>query len=325
MNFIPKVSVVISTYNRDWCLGATIESVLNQTYKDFELVILDDGSTDDSALIVEKYKYDQRIRAFLESHQGASLARNRGIEKTRGQYVAFLDSDDLWLPDKLERQVEFLDQHPEIAFVHGSVEMMDTEGRFLPDDTKRIERLYQEAQERGEDYAGLAEAALIFSSAVLFRKDCLNRSGYLDPDLYSLQDLDLYLRITVQGGKIGFLKGFPVTRYCYRGSDGHFNPQNCYSYIKVFQKQIELLEKTNQVSVHKKAYRCFLLHTANFYYALNELEKSRDFSFRAIRFDPRSCFRFSLLRNILLSFTSVQVVAFLRQLKNLFTLGDHAK
>lgn len=318
MSTFPKVSVVISTYNRDWCLGAAIESVLNQTSEDFELVILDDGSTDQTAKVVRKYQRDGRVRAFFEDHQGASRARNRGIEKTRGQYVAFLDSDDLWFPDKLQRQVAFLDEHPEFAFVHGSVEMMDVQGHLLPDETKKINRLYKKAQVRGKDYVGLAEAALIFSSAVLFRKECLDRSGYLDPTLYSLQDLDLYLRITFQGDQIGFLEGPPVAKYGYRGRDGHLNPEHSHSYLRVFQKQIELLEKTNQVSVHKKAYLHFLIHTANFYYALNELEKSREFSFQAVRVDPKSLCRFCILRNIFASFISVRALRFLRDFKSIF-------
>ncbi len=318
---LPKVSVVISTYNRAWCLEAAIQSVLNQTYRDFELVVLDDGSTDGTAEILKRYQHDDRVRSFFEIHRGASMARNQGIEKTRAEYIAFLDSDDIWLPDKLERQVAFLNEHPEFAFVHGSVEMMDLEGRFLPKESSQLAALYQKTQKRGEDYVGLSHAALIFSSAVLFRKECLNRAGYLDPDLESLQDLDLYLRITFQRGRIGFLGGPPVMRYCFRGSVSHSSPAHCRSYLQIFQKQITLLEKTNQISVSPKAYRNFLLHISNFHYALNEPSKCREFSFRAVQFDPKCFFKFSTIRNILMSFISVRALRFLRGVKGAFVGG----
>lgn len=318
MNNIPRVSVVIPTYNRAWCVEGAIQSVLNQTFQDFELIVLDDGSTDNTAEILEPYRKDERIRCFFEIHSGASLARNKGIEKARAPYVAFLDSDDLWFPDKLEWQTTFLDEHPEIAFVHGSVEMMDMKGQSLPEETGRLRALYRKAQKRGEDYTGLSEAALIFSSAAVFRKRCLEQAGCFDPALDSLEDLDLYLRITFERGQIGFLGGPPVARYRYRGSISHSNPTNGRSYLSVFQKQIALLEETNQVSTYSKAYRNFLLHIGNFYYSLREWSQSRYFSLRAIRFDWRSLFKFSTVRNILISFVAIFISTFFREIKSTF-------
>ena len=100
----PTVSVIIPTYNRAHLLGRAIKSVLNQTYKDFELIVVDDGSTDDTEKVVGNFK-DERIRYIsLEKNMGAGVARNRGIEASRGKYIAFHDSDDEWLAEKLEKQ-----------------------------------------------------------------------------------------------------------------------------------------------------------------------------------------------------------------------------
>lgn len=321
MKHIPRVSVVLPTYNRARYLEGAVQSVLNQTFQDFELIVLDDGSTDNTAEILEQYRKDERIHCSFEVHRGASLARNKGIEKARAQYVAFLDSDDLWFPDKLERQVTFLNEHPEIAFVHGSVEMMDMKGQFLREETGRLRALYRKAQKRGEDYTGLSEAALIFSSAAVFRKSCLEQAGCFDPALNSLEDLDLYLRITFERGQIGFLGDPPAARYRYRGSISHSNPTNNHSYLSVFQKQIALLEETNQVSTYPKAYRNFLLHIGNFYYSLKEWNQSRYFSLRAIRFDPLCLLRFSMIRNILMSFVSIRILHFIRSAKSIFING----
>lgn len=105
LNGTPFVSIVIPTYNRARFLGRLVRSVLNQTYKNFEVIVADDASTDDTAEIIKTFK-DDRIRYIRhESNAGAAAARNTGIKASRGEYVAFQDSDDEWLPEKLEKQM----------------------------------------------------------------------------------------------------------------------------------------------------------------------------------------------------------------------------
>src|SRR5689334_21002915 len=111
----PRLSVIIATYNREPLLNTAIDSVLSQTYHDYELIIADDGSGDNSADLVTSYAKNgatggERIRYFYQDNQGKSVALNRAIEQARGEWVAFLDSDDYWLPEKLERQFRALDQ-----------------------------------------------------------------------------------------------------------------------------------------------------------------------------------------------------------------------
>ena len=108
---MPKVSVIIPTYNSANYLPAAIESVLSQSFQDFEVIVIDDGSTDNTAMVVRDY--EPRIRYFCQTNSGVSKARNRGIEESKGEYVAFLDSDDTWLTDKLEHQIRALNQNPD--------------------------------------------------------------------------------------------------------------------------------------------------------------------------------------------------------------------
>ena len=100
---IPFVSVIIPTFNRGWILKEAVDSVLGQTYRNFELIVVDDGSTDNTAQILETYQ--GRITVIRQENAGVSAARNRGIRKASGRLISFLDSDDLWLSGKLERQV----------------------------------------------------------------------------------------------------------------------------------------------------------------------------------------------------------------------------
>ncbi len=115
----PRVSVLIPCYNAGRYLGAAIESVLAQTFTDFEIIVIDDGSEDDSAAVAARYP---QVRYFYHEHSGISVTRNFAISKARGEIVAFLDADDLWQPQKLEKQVAYLDSHPDCQLVYTLVQ-----------------------------------------------------------------------------------------------------------------------------------------------------------------------------------------------------------
>lgn len=312
----PKVSVIIPTYNRAWCLKEAIQSVLNQTFRDFELIIVDDGSTDPTRELLKPYQQNTHIRCFFEPHTGACTARNKGMEKAQGSYIGFLDSDDVWLPDKLERQVAFMEQHQEITLVHGFVEMMDLEGNPLPKETARVHVLYKKAQRQGEDYAGLTEIAVLLTSAILIRKEGLRQVGYFDPDAGLREDLDLCLRITLAGFRMAFLGGHPVARYRFRGREAHANAAVLRKYLYIFRKNLALLENGKLPEIRKKAYRNLLLRIADCHYSLDEFKPCREFSFRAIQIDPRCLLRLACLRKFLITLMPLRIIAFLRQIKN---------
>lgn len=320
----PKVSIIIPTYNAAPFLSEAINSVLNQTYTDFELIVVDDGSTDGTSEILNLYQHGNRVRCLFRTHTDRCTAKNIGIENARGYYIAFLDADDVWLPHKLEQQVVFLDRNPDIALVHGLVEMMDPSSSFLPEETSKLRKLYDQAQRRGEDYNGLSVGAVLFTSTLVVRKECLDQVGYFDPRAALREDLDLCLRIA-KNGRIGFLGWDPVARYRYRGLEGHNDPAVLHAYLHVFQKQIALLESMNQILFYKKAYRNFLLQMADCYYALNELESARGLSLQAVRFDPLCLLRFSTIRNILMSFVSIRLLHFIRGAKSAFINGSLPK
>ncbi|MBS0554041.1 MAG: glycosyltransferase family 2 protein, partial [Proteobacteria bacterium] len=125
----PAVTVVIPAYNAAWCIRRAVDSVLAQTFRDVELIVVDDGSTDDTAVILRSY--GNALHLVSQANGGMSSARNAGIRAARGRYVAFLDSDDRWLPDKLARQVALMTAQPDLAFCAATATLEDPEGKVV--------------------------------------------------------------------------------------------------------------------------------------------------------------------------------------------------
>lgn len=204
----PFVSVIIPTFNREQLVGYAIESVLAQTYHALEVVVVDDGSTDATADVVRGYA-DSRLRYLPLEHRGMPApARNAGIAVTTGSLVAFLDSDDAWLPDKLARQVEVLRERPEVGLICTNAERIDDRhvgtGPIHTPDNFAL----------GDDpLARLLRGNFIVASSVLCRRDVLDRAGPFseNPRLRAVEDYEQWLRCGALAS-IAYLPE-PLTRY----------------------------------------------------------------------------------------------------------------
>jgi len=174
----PKVSVIIPTYNRAYLVGRAIRSVLNQTYQDFEIIVVDDGSTDNT---------EEVVKSFNDPRRGGSAARNTGIRAARGEYIAFLDSDDEWLPEKLEKQV-LICADDRIGLVYTGKRVIDFQSGQC---------LYEKIPEtEGDAYNQLLERDFIGTcSSVMVKKAILENITGFDETLPSRQDWDCWLRI----------------------------------------------------------------------------------------------------------------------------------
>ncbi len=181
------VSVVIPTYNLATHVKDAIESVLRQTYRDFELIVVDDGSTDNTEFVVTSY--GDKVIYVKQSNRGVSAARNRGIKISRSKYVAFLDADDLWAPEKLEEQVPFLEQDPDVGLVYSDASVVH-EGR-------NIAASYLESRPAGSGYVfdQIIQSFIILPSSAIVRRSCFDEVGLFDETLVVVQDLDLWLAI----------------------------------------------------------------------------------------------------------------------------------
>jgi glycosyltransferase involved in cell wall biosynthesis len=189
----PLVSVVMPAYNVAWCIGRAVDSVLAQDFRPCELIVVNDGSTDGTGALLEGY--GAAITVINQENRGMSAARNAGIRRARGTYVAFLDADDWWLAGKLSRQVELMHGRPEIGFSSTTVRVEDGDGRLL--------NLWRCPNGSTEILATLfAQNAAIAGgcSAVMARRDLLDRVGLFDESLRGFEDPDLWMRLAAVSG-----------------------------------------------------------------------------------------------------------------------------
>jgi glycosyltransferase involved in cell wall biosynthesis len=187
----PKVSVVIPTYNRAHLICRSIQSVLDQTYQNLEIIVVDDGSTDNTEEIVINFK-DERIRYIKHSeNKGASAARNTGIKVSRGEYIAFQDSDDEWFSEKLEKQISaFYNSSPEVGVVYSGFYRVEANKKiYIPSDD-------HVAQKKGNIYNELLKGNFVGTPAVLIKKECFENVKYFDENIPALEDWELWIEIS---------------------------------------------------------------------------------------------------------------------------------
>ncbi|HXM42397.1 MAG TPA: glycosyltransferase family A protein [Bryobacteraceae bacterium] len=191
----PRASVVVPAYNAAAYLPYAIDSVLAQTYADWEIVIVDDGSIDHTRAMVDSYrlKLQDRLQYVYQSNQGVSAARNSGIRAARGEFIALLDADDVWLPQRLERGVAALDADPAVGLVHAKVARIDTRG--LVTGQLKVEPKYLSGSIARHIYTRRAH---LICTTVMFRKSCLAAAGWFDEAMQTTEDRDLWFRIALR-------------------------------------------------------------------------------------------------------------------------------
>ena len=187
---MPEISIVMPAYNGEETILASIQSVQQQTFSDFELIAIDDGGNDRTRDIVEAID-DPRIKIFSYKNGGLPVARNRGISRATGAFVAFLDQDDLWTPDKLEQQLAALKQHPDAGVAYSWTAFMEEQGQYFHKETP----IYFE----GNVYTDLLLRNFVASgSNPLVRRQALESVQGYDPNLKFCADWDFYLRLAAR-------------------------------------------------------------------------------------------------------------------------------
>jgi glycosyltransferase involved in cell wall biosynthesis len=205
---MPLISVIIPVHNGERTISATLDSVLQQTFPDFELIIINDSSTDKTLEIISQYT-DPRLSILTDSHQSAAVSRNQGLKQSHGEYIAFLDADDLWTPDKLDCQFQALKEHPEAAVAYSWTDYIDEAGNTLYSGSHLTLN--------GQIYPQLLVRNFLESgSNPLIQRQALMDVGGFDESLEGGQDWDLYLRLAA---KYSFF-AVPQVQIYYRVSTG---------------------------------------------------------------------------------------------------------
>ena len=200
----PAVSVILPTYNRARFVGEAIESIRAQSFVKWELIVVDDGSKDDTQEAVARFLFDERIRYVRQDQSGSSVARNRGLDETSAALVAYLDSDNLWYPDFLSCAVDYFATHPDVNMLYGA---LVTDLHSL-DATNVLWRPF--------DRAALVAGNFIDTNVMVHRRALLAKYGNWDPRLSRVNDWDLALRFTAEEPA----HPLPVLAAYYRSCDG---------------------------------------------------------------------------------------------------------
>jgi len=279
------VSVIIPVYNRAATIARAIRSVLGQSYSDFEIVVVDDGSRDGTGQIVQTFQSQtNKIRYFFQTNAGPSAARNRGIAMAKGEYLAFLDSDDLWYSFKLAKQLPLFDADPDLGLVYSWAEVTNPAGK---------------RQFRNSSHAGccleqlLSEGNFIATSSAMVRKTVMAQVGGFDESLQGSEDIDLWLRIAGQF-KIGCVEDYLMIK-CEQTKN---SLQNNHAMMfenqkKVIQRYLDTIHDLHKKRVYLAKYyrRCL----PDFY----DVPGTHSYYYEMIRTFPAILFEFKTYRSVL--------------------------
>jgi glycosyltransferase involved in cell wall biosynthesis len=244
----PLISIVIPAYNAERTIRETVKSVLDQSFADFELLVIDDGSTDGTLSVLEGFT-DKRLQVHSFSNAGLSASRNRGTALARGQFVAFLDADDLWTPGKLAAQLEALERHPEAVLAYSWVDFIDENSHYLTNGT------YQHLS--GNIYVSLLLGNFLESgSNPLIRRTQLIEAGGFDETLTSGEDWDCWLRLAAHHSFVLV----PQADVLYRKSAGSMSRNT----VRMEKNILQVIERAfTQAPAHIQGLKPLSL--ANFY------------------------------------------------------------
>ena len=211
---VPTVSVVIPFHNRVAWLGEAVQSVIDQTYEDFEIVVIDDGS--DKLMVSDLDFRDRRIRYVRQDQKGRSAARNRGIAISQGLFIAFLDSDDLFLPSKLERQVALMQAHPNCLLSHTSYERISAEGTHIG--------MVGSGEFAGNVYPAIVRHCPIATPTVMVRREAFDQGARFEESLEVGEDIVLWAHISRRSLVVGINE--PLTKVRIHGTNAASDPQS---------------------------------------------------------------------------------------------------
>jgi glycosyltransferase involved in cell wall biosynthesis len=285
---MPKVSVIIPTYNRASLIAQTLQSVLAQTFHDFEVIVIDDGSKDNTRDVIAGFK-DPRIRYMYHENAGVAAARNTGIKASGGEYVSFLDSDDVLQPNALELSVAVLEKNPQTAFSHGNAYIMDEKQRVFGL-RNRTEKDSYIIDGKEEIRKALRRGNHITTSTVLARRQNLEKAGLFDTSFTSgSEDFDLWVRLAGTGDVAYIAAPLIIYRMHARSISGtqkmtELEKNNSIIYEKIFSDPVL---GAYFASERDNSYLKLYLRLADYAFGNREMGSSRKYLLKARQAKPQ--------------------------------------
>jgi len=272
-----RVSVIIPCYNAEETISKTIESVISQTYKEYEIIVIDDGSTDNTVDTV--YRNFTNVKIFSQKNSGVSVARNKGVSLAKGELIAFLDSDDIWMPEKLEKQVAVIDFGYDMVHNPANNVCKIGSNEWIPDTT-----VIKEVKE-GDYLKELFTGNFIVTSSVVIKKDCLVDVGGFRKNFKNCQDWDLWIRVASKY-RIFQINKFLVL-YQVREDSLSSNVTPVYrSSLDVIKFNKSLLGKNDRKQVVRIAHANLMLNTCWRYLKANDRKQALVFALKGVIRNP---------------------------------------
>jgi len=200
----PRFSIIMPAYNDEEYIGQAVESVLNQTYQSFELIVIDDGSTDNTPAAISRFREHPRVKIICQKNGGTAAARNTGLRLASGEYIGFLDSDDFYTPDRLATIDNYLAENQDVQCVATDHTIWDGERFSGPVAKNEAKKLVKH---------GLHLLAPIHFCALIIRADVLKDLGFFDTGFYFIEDVEMWYRLHAHGYTVNFINS---RSYCYR-------------------------------------------------------------------------------------------------------------
>lgn len=283
---LPTVSVIIPTYNGGRYLGATLDSVFRQTFTDLEVIVVDDGSTEDLQGVLRPYAV--RLRYVYSRNRGPAAARNLGFKLSHGKYVAFLDHDDLWSPTNLEKKVRILERNPRCGMVYSHPDLIDAHGGIIPHEHPPFYpqgRVFEDFLQRNH---------IPTFSATLIRREVIEEVGLLDERraVMTCDDYDLWLKIA-DVAEVHFSPGQDVYYRVHSGNLVNNMDQNLQAHMIVFQEALKSSHSVQAIPVQKLSdiikqhcYEKYHTFANRYYYEQGDYRKACALWWRCLTLKP---------------------------------------
>jgi glycosyltransferase involved in cell wall biosynthesis len=280
---MPRVSIVVPTYNHAQYIGQALNSVFEQTYKDFEVIVIDDGSTDNTRGAIQPFS--NNLRYIYQKNSGRGAARQRGVEESHAEFIAFLDSDDIWFPRKLERQISYIQENGFSGLLHTKV-IFITEDGISRRKNRAYDKMYRHANKSGFSYVSLLYCCPLFMSSVVIPKGLILEAGGFSSNFWVLEDLDFVLRLVKISGIKLLDEQLVWHRDHTRNAATVMKRDVEQTYLSIYKGQLSSLSNIVNEEEKAKAEKHIYNHLITYSYALKDRHTASIYLKELIRKQP---------------------------------------